>query len=71
MVDIPLFKYHVMKEGYTMGEISKILKIDSSTLTRKISGTNEFKIGEIHRLKNHLKLTPYEVDAIFFTNKLT
>lgn len=63
------FKAAVVENGKTMSDVAKYLKINESTLYRKINGASEFSRGEIQDICCFLNLDS-PVD-IFFANKLT
>ncbi len=62
-----LFKSIMVLNGDTLKTLSKVLNISEQSLSCKINekGT-EFKQGEIVKIKNHYKLTPEQVESIFF-----
>lgn len=69
-MDSELLKYYAAKSGYTLTNLSKVLGINASTLSRKLSGETDFTRSEIVLLKECLHLSLSEVDLIFFTNEL-
>lgn len=69
-MDSELLKYYAAKSGYTLTKLSKVLGINASTLSRKLSGETDFTRSEIVLLKECLHLSLSEVDLIFFTNEL-
>lgn len=63
------FKAAVVENGKTIGDVAEYLKINESTLYRKINGTSEFSRDEIQNICVFLHLdSPVE---IFFAEKLT
>ena len=50
----------------TREEVAQILGINRATLSRKLSGENEFSRTEIQLLKDHLNLSEQEFLDIFF-----
>lgn len=63
------FKAAVIERGKTIADVAEYLKINESTLYRKINGTSEFSRDEIQNICIFLKLdSPLE---IFFANELT
>lgn len=54
--------------GDTSKELAKALGITEQSISSKINenGT-EFKQGEITKIKNRYKLSPVDVDVIFFS----
>lgn len=69
-MDSELLKYYAAKSGYTLTNLSKVLGINASTLSRKLSGETDFTRSEIVLLKECLHLSLSDVDLIFFTNEL-
>lgn len=63
------FKATMVEKGKTMSELAKYLKINESTLYRKINGVSEFSRDEIQEICCFLDLDS-PVD-IFFAKKLT
>lgn len=70
MFDKALFMYHVMRKNTSLGAISTMLEINSSTLTRKMSGESDFTREEVQRIRNFLELSLIDADKIFFAEKL-
>lgn len=68
-MDSELLKYHAAKSGYTLTNLSKVLGINASTLSRKLRGETDFTRSEIVLIKKCLNLTLTDVDSIFFTNE--
>ena len=61
-----------MKESNISNEdMSKYLKIDTSTFYRKKTGISDFSRKEIQKMKKILNLSFDEVDHIFFEEELT
>lgn len=58
------FKVAVVERGKTMSDVAKCLKINESTLYRKINGTSEFSRDEIQAICIFLKLDS-PVDIFF------
>ena len=50
----------------TQEELAEYLGITNSTLSFKINGKNDFLRAEIQLIKQRYKLTPQEIDQIFF-----
>ena len=65
-----LFKYYVARAGHTLTEVAEHLRINPSTLSRKMNGETDFTRGEIVEIKDYLGLSLEEVSAIFFTENL-
>lgn len=51
----------------TQEELAEYLGITNSTLSFKINGKNDFLRAEIQLIKQRYKLTPQEIDQIFFS----
>lgn len=63
------FKAAVIERGKTISDVAEHLKINESTLYRKINGVSEFSRDEIQNICTFLKLdSPVE---IFFAKELT
>jgi len=63
------FKAVVIESGKTLADIAEFLKINESTLYRKINGTSEFSRDEIQNICDFLNLdSPVE---IFFAKEIT
>lgn len=63
------FKAAVIESGKTIGDVAEYLKINESTLYRKINGTSDFSRDEIQKICIFLKLdSPLD---IFFANEIT
>lgn len=56
------------KEGKTQGDLAEYLGLSEQTLSRKINSKDgaEFSQNEISLMKRRFKLTPKQVDSIFF-----
>lgn len=50
------FKAAVIERGKSMTDVAKHLKINNSTLYRKMNGTSEFSREEIQKICEFLKL---------------
>lgn len=60
-----LFKYYVVKNGETMQDIAKVLKIGYPALNRKVTEKNTFKLTELRLLRQHWNLSIEEMENIF------
>lgn len=65
-----LLKYYAAKSGFTLTNLAKMLGINASTLSRKLSGETDFTRSEIVLIKECLNLSLADVDAIFFKQEL-
>lgn len=62
-------KYEIKRNGYTIDDFCKELKIERSTFYRKVKGTSEFTQSEIQKSIELLHLeTPMN---IFFTQEVS
>ena len=67
MVDKVLLKKKMRAVGIrNQTELAKLLGITRNTLSKKINGPREFKVSEVGTLFAMLRLTPRELDLIFF-----
>lgn len=63
-----LLDYKAKQAGLSVSDVANALGVDESTYYRKRSGKTEFTRNEIRLLKNLLKLSSEEMDAIFFAD---
>ena len=56
----------IIKNGYTIGDISNLLGVSRNVLTKKINNVNTLTIGEARLLKYALGLSDDEAISIFF-----
>lgn len=54
----------------TLEKLENATKIKSATLSRKLRGESEFKLGELNSLRSALCLTDQETNDIFFDQNL-
>ena len=66
MFDIYKFKYTVLKNGFTLGDVANWLGINQTTLYRKMHGISDFTRNEIYIIRNKLHLSNEETFDIFF-----
>lgn len=57
-----LLVYH----GDDQKSLSEILGVTEQTISDKINGLSDFKLGEIRKIIDHYHLTPDQIDDIFF-----
>lgn len=69
MTDNEALKNQIKSQGISMTHVANVLNITREALYMKLSGKTEFKASEILRLRNLLRLSPSEFDAIFFANE--
>lgn len=56
----------MIEKGISKTEMASALGVDAATLYRKLNGASDFKRQEIEIIRNRLKLTVNEAEAIFF-----
>lgn len=61
-----LFKAKLAECCVTLREIAEIMGCNEATLYRKMNGASDFTRNEIQLIKQKLKLTSDDVEAIFF-----
>jgi len=61
-------KGKIREYGLTQGEVAAELGVSLSRFNAKVNGRKgaEFTLGELQAIKRLLKLTPRQVDQIFF-----
>lgn len=71
MVDVLKLKAKVLEKGYTIASLADEMKIDRTTLYRRIADEGKsFTIGELDKIVTILSLTEEEVKCIFFVSKV-
>lgn len=60
-------KGRIRAGGYTQKRFSDALGISPASLSRKLSGSVDFTLGEIERIRQLLSLSPEEAADIFFS----
>ncbi len=55
----------IAERGTTMTEIAKRIRIDPSSMSRKVKGSNDFTVGEMQAIVTELQMTPNEAMDIF------
>ena len=55
----------IAERGTTMTEIVKKIRIDPSSMSRKVKGSNDFTVGEMQAIVTELQMTPNEAMDIF------
>lgn len=66
MVNVNSLRSKIAEKGLTVPELAKRIKMDKSTLYRKLSDGENFSIGEANLIAKELKLTSKEAMSIFF-----
>ena len=56
----------IYKRGYTVSSFSAKIGISEEVLTDKMNGSCEFKVGEVLKIIDILKLNHNEINYIFF-----
>ena len=67
MVNVNKLKGKIVERGMTVEALAQSMKIDKSTLYRKLSKGESFTIGEANQICSALKLDSQEAAAIFFS----
>lgn len=67
MTNTKALKERIKDQGLTFVYVAKELNITREALYGKLYDKSEFKASEILTLRNLLRLSPEESDAIFFT----
>lgn len=71
MFDESKFKYFVIKNGSNLTTTAKAINVTYSTLRRKMTGESDFTREEVQALRDYLKMSPSDVEEVFFARKLT
>ncbi len=71
MFDESKFKYFVIKNGSNLTNTAKAINVTYSTLRRKMTGESDFTREEVQALRDYLKMSPADVEEVFFARKLT
>lgn len=65
-MNIPKLKGKMVEKGINVETLAKKLKMDRSTLYRKLDAAERFTIGDAQKIKTELELTTEEATSIFF-----
>lgn len=65
-----LLAYYVRDRNSTMAALAELIGVNITTFYRKVNGISDFYRNEILMIALYLKLTPNEVNAIFFDSEL-
>lgn len=65
-MNIKLLEYYLSLENISKKDLSKILNIDYQTVLKKFNLKYDFKLSEVKKIKEALKLTDEEMLEIFF-----
>lgn len=72
MVNVNKLKGKIVELGLSIPELARILGIDKATFYRKINtGGCKITIGEAELIAKTLKLTPDELNEIFFDSNVS
>ena len=67
-MDVLLFKYLAAKNGDTMRDVAKAINVSATTISNRLTNKRgDFSRGDIAKFKARWKLTPQDIDAIFFS----
>lgn len=65
-MDVLLFKYLAAKNGDTMRDVAKAIKVSTATISNRLTNKRgDFTRADIQTLKERWKLTPEQVDKVF------
>lgn len=60
----------LMEKGYTIASFSRKIGVSESALRRKIEGKTDFRIGDIRKFVDALKLEQNDVWELFLSPKI-
>lgn len=66
MLNENLLKGKVKSCGMTLEQLADFVGINPATMSKKVSGTREFKRNEIELIRRRLQMSKDELDEIFF-----
>lgn len=66
MFNKDLFRAKLMEHGKTLKDAAQSIGCSESTLSRKVNGISDFTRNEIQLFRQALKLSPEDVERIFF-----
>lgn len=69
-MNIKLLEYYLSLENISKKDLSKILNVDYQTVLKKFNLKYDFKLSEVKKIKEALKLTDEEMLEIFFCGGL-
>ena len=69
MLNTKLLRAKLKAERYSVRSFASAMKLSCPTMARKLSGASDFKVGEIDRAKELLRLSDLELVEIFFAKK--
>ena len=65
-MNILKLKGKLVERGMNVEKLASKVRMDRSTLYRKLNNGENFTVGEVKRIKNALKLDIEEANEIFF-----
>ncbi len=65
-----ILKSERVKKALTQKDVAEALQIDVTSYCKRETGSIDFKLDEIVKLKKILNLKPSDIDEIFFDGKL-
>jgi len=66
MIDSELLKEKIELSGYRFSWLAKQLNLSTFGMRKKVNGENEFKVSEVKKITELLKLNEKEREKIFF-----
>ena len=70
MVNTTLLEQRIEDSGYKIGYIVNSIGVSRQAFRKKLSGKTPFRIAEIYVLRDLLKLSSEDEQAIFFADKV-
>ena len=69
MLNVNLLRSKLKAERYSVSSFASAMQLSTPTMARKLSGASDFKVGEVDRAKDLLRLSDLELVEIFFSKK--
>ena len=69
MLNKTLLREKLKAERFSVHSFASAMKLSDPTMTRKLSGTSDFKVGEVDKARELLRLSDLELVEIFFAKK--
>lgn len=70
MVNTQLLEQKIANSGYKLGFIANNIGISRQSFHKKLKGQTSFRFAEVYVLRDLLKLSSEEEQAIFFADKV-
>lgn len=70
-MNVNVLKGKIVERGFTVESFCAAAGFNRSTFDRKVSGKNEFDLGEVRRIVQILHLNHEEMRSIFFADDVT